>query len=488
MPVPGFLTSFADKAQSAINSSPLGPHLPTAHPNQSSSDASQSASYKSHTLESISNQLRVISYQYSSASPVQKIITAEKSVVLDFDSVSRNSKYQSRELHAWGQTEPEDIKDVTDRLAYLNFVQGSLASSLAQKLNSGRAPFKALREAENALGPRRAARANLYNLIVRLEHDQPKGNEKRIAEMKEQLKKAEQDCETHEKELEILKRKAVKDSETAKWEAIREYGEKLVLLSQAATQVTAVLPVIPPSPTSPYTGSQATAAARAALQRALDNYKTGHINLPAQSRDDLDRSDTRSFTESHATELSYLDDAHSEIVNTPPTTASPLPQTMQSIPDQPNPSPTNPSNLNQTPAPNTSPINPSNLNPNLNQSPAVIPAVSSPAAALDPTKSPSAAPVITPTVAETGIPVSAGPEGPGPATGSLHDPKGPISDAAQKSAQPSPIYGAVPQERHETAEEEKRRLEREERERILAAGGSSPQKDDADDDLPPYQE
>ena len=240
-------------------------------------------------------------------------------------------------------------------------------------------------------------------------------------------------------------------------------------MSQAAAQVTAALPAIPPSSASPYTGSQATAAARAALQRALDNYKTGYINLPTQSREDIDQSDTRSFAESHATELSYLDagTAHSEIINTPPIAPSPLPQTTQPISDQPNPSPINPSNLNQSPTP--------------------IPAASSPAAALDPT---STVPTITPTVAETGIPVSAGPDGPGPATGSLHDLhdlKAPISDAAQKPAEPSTSTITAPQERHETAEEEKKRLEREERERILAAGGSNPQQKD-DDELPPYQE
>ena len=67
------------------------------------------------------------------------------------------------------------------------------------------------------------------------------------------------------------------------------------------------LPFVPPSQTSPYTGAQATGAARASLQRALDNYKTGHINLPHQpSGADLHRSDTRSFGETHASELSSI--------------------------------------------------------------------------------------------------------------------------------------------------------------------------------------
>jgi hypothetical protein len=46
-----------------------------------------------------------------SVSPVQKIITSEKGVALDFDNISRDSKTQSKELYTWGQGEAEDLKD-----------------------------------------------------------------------------------------------------------------------------------------------------------------------------------------------------------------------------------------------------------------------------------------------------------------------------------------------------------------------------------------
>lgn len=42
---------------------------------------------------------------------MQRIITAEKGVALDFDSIGRDSKAQSKELYTWGQTEAEDLKD-----------------------------------------------------------------------------------------------------------------------------------------------------------------------------------------------------------------------------------------------------------------------------------------------------------------------------------------------------------------------------------------
>ena len=65
-------------------------------------------------------------------------------------------------------------------------------------------------------------RANLHNQIVRMQHDQPKGSERKLAELKELLRKVEMEDQPHEKEIEILKRKAIRESEAAKWQAIRE--------------------------------------------------------------------------------------------------------------------------------------------------------------------------------------------------------------------------------------------------------------------------
>lgn len=113
---------------------------------------------------------------------------------------------------------------MTDRLAFLNFVHGSLSASLAVKLDGARAPLKALRDAEAAIAPKRNIRNGLRNQIGRIEHNQEKGGERRIAELKEQLARAESVDEQPEKEIELLKRRAIRESEQKKWEAIREVG------------------------------------------------------------------------------------------------------------------------------------------------------------------------------------------------------------------------------------------------------------------------
>ncbi|KIJ68378.1 hypothetical protein HYDPIDRAFT_106570 [Hydnomerulius pinastri MD-312] len=483
MPVPSFLSSFADKAQNAINQTPLAGHLPGASAGGEQPSANQAAAQGGHrnrALESLQYQLRSIGQQYTTTTPIQRIITLEKGVALDCDSLARDAKAQSKELYTWGQDEDADIKDVTDRLAYLNFVQGSLSASLAVKLDSARAPLKALRDAEATITPKRNIRAGLRNQIGRIEHAQEKGTERRLSELREQLARAEQNDEPHEKEIELLKRKATRDSEQMKWDAIREYGEKLVLLSQAAKPIISALPTLPPSPTSPYTGAQATGAARASLQRALDNYKTGHINLPPQSGAELSRSDTLSFGESHASELSSIASTSPGESSHPGLPLTPPPIEPASTEKEGGSA----RNLTQSP-----PIDPSTLN----QSPAPIPAQTDPVASPIPVHATSdkdtvqmpgvSIPAATPTVAETGVPVTAGASGPGPASGSLRNVHAASQDAGPRSgglpgdSPADDLYGSLPAKtaapEPESAEEEKKRLEREERERVLAASGSA---------------
>jgi len=257
---------------------------------------------------------------------------------------------------------------------------------------------------------------------------------------------------------------------------------------------------------------------RASLQRALDNYKTGHINLPPQlAASDLSRSETRSFGESHASELSSI---HTQVSAQPPLNSSPLASN---------------TSFNQSQSP--PPINPHALN----QSPVYIPSASPPtsfppiSASLTSGGSPPPIPIAPlPTVAETGVPVTAGTNGPGPASGSLKDihaaapSAGPRSGGLPGEGPSLPNYGVslpkhesaeeekkrlaavysqqtysnspsgappafpVPDtsdsSKHESAEDEKKRLEREERERLLHAGSSDVPPKDKDEDLPPYQE
>jgi len=310
--------------------------------------------------------------------------------------------------------------------------------------------LKTLRGAESTLAVRHNIRAGYERELAKLEVDRPRGHEKRRAELESALKKAEDEDEPLEKEVELLSRKSIRESEQAKWDAIREYGEKLVLLSQAATIVIDALPTLPPTENNRYAGEKTTAAARASLQLALDNYKTGSVDLPISHSDvDLGRSDTRSFGVTHASELSSIVSATPPNHHEQGSTTTSVDKSV--APSPPAASPViDPQQLNQAPAP-ALPARSSNL-----------PEFVSP----DPTKPEVVIPAPVPTIADTGLPQSTGPEGPGPSSGSLKDIRSPIS------SDQAGVADVVGSSVHESAEDEKKRLEREDRARILRHGGS----------------
>lgn len=342
------------------------------------------------------------------------------------------------------------------------------------------------------------------------------------------------------------------------------------MVAQAALSVIPALPPIPPTKNAPYEGEQITGSVRASLQKALDGYSPGNIALIVAAPTGADLKHTRSFGVTHAQELSRINTQDVSVTGnipiTPPATTATAPPPHPSTflpadaPGIPNPS-VSPSILSKpvplpVPEPAHSPSlggasSPSSASPplnpaTLNQAPAPIPPVNtsassaSPMVAPDPTDPSTKVPTVTPTVAETGVPKVAGPEGPGPSSGSLLDKNAPESPrqanpfgspgafrvasdasdahaaaAAAAASGPSQFESAEDEKKRlereerekilhgttgpssgttsqfESAEEEKKRLEREERERILHEGGSDANKPPGDgpsEDLPPYQE
>ncbi|CUA73881.1 hypothetical protein RSOLAG22IIIB_01402 [Rhizoctonia solani] len=454
-----------------------------------------------HAIGNITHTLKQLHTQYSpqvrpDARQLQLLITSQKGLALDFEAVSRESKSHSKELYLWGQDQVDDVKDVSDRIAYLNFAHGSLATDLAKSLDSSRASYKSLRDAETALHPRRTARAGMKAEIEKIRQagatgKAPANGAERIVELETQLAKAEQDDAPQEREVVLLKRRALVECERKKWAGFREYAAKLEALADAAEALLEELPEH--EPTGPYAGAQNTA-------RIHPGVGIG--------------ADTRSFGETHKDELNSL-----------PPTAAPTPQTgpgalaEQRFGSQgsgqhlnpasaaiaqpgsegvtrtsttaidghapPQPTPINPTALNNAPAsipthsPSvSSPLRDASVTQDAAQAPSTAGATTVPSATHSAVPIPPAQSEVT--VAETGVPLTAGVEGPGPKSGSLS------RDNVPTTAPPSgpPQTGTIPAAhdelpgfagatRHESAEEEKARLAREERERLLHSGGPS---------------
>ncbi|CAG8725510.1 7703_t:CDS:2 [Acaulospora colombiana] len=283
------------------------------------------------------------------------------------------------------------------------------------------------------------------------------GVDTKLQELEAQIKKADSDDAPLEKELELLKRTAIRESETLKWKALKEYGQKLALLATASEQL---LRVLPSSPPEQYTGNQQTAAVRAALQNALDSgYAPKEEHLPLNVGNEI--GETRSFGETHASELTTIntvtDNGHEGTAPINPAALN----------NAPAPLPSTSAATTHYNAPTTAPT-PHYAAPSMGPPSSTTHAThySPPTAAPGNTTSSTSVPH-APTVAETGVPVTAGAEGPGPATGTLNP-----SATEEVRDRPGVGYGVGTHEQapaygggtapstttHESAEDEKRRL------------------------------
>ncbi len=282
------------------------------------------------------------------------------------------------------------------------------------------------------------------------------------------------------------------------------------MVSQAAAILLDQLPTAEPTPNTPYQGKDLTARTKANLDSALDAWKPGMTTLsPSNSGGYGSSADTRSFGESHATELSRVN-SYSELQKNQEHNVGGFVQPHS----QGTTEPVNPATLNNTPAPIPVGLNPSGSGygtashggPQYGSPPAIshmdnASAVDGHGTGLQ-TQSPAA--LAGPTVAEAGIPLSGGPSGPGPSSGNLsrggtwpapgdgvggfrgtetaEEEKARLAGTYGSVAQPQgqaqpqaqvPSYGAPAS--YESAEDEKKRLEREDREKILRGEASGAQ-------------
>ena len=68
-------------------------------------------------------------------------------------AAARESKSLSKAVYHWAQDQNEELKDVSDRLAYLTYQQGEAENEYAKASEQARSALKDLRNFESKLNP-----------------------------------------------------------------------------------------------------------------------------------------------------------------------------------------------------------------------------------------------------------------------------------------------------------------------------------------------
>ncbi|PWN53094.1 PDT-domain-containing protein [Violaceomyces palustris] len=280
--------------------------------------------------------------RYESNRTTHLLSGALKSLAIDHQATSRESKSLAKATYNWGQDHlpekrddavgDEVIVDITDRLAYVLFEVGQLESAHSARSEQARATFKRFAKQEQELASRREKRAKIRAQLHALMPERAKSTSSptRITQLESQLKELEDEDLAYESDLAKLKRKCVQEGFDALFDSMIELGEKMALIARYGKLLCREVPtdcapafpatIVARSPDMPlWPGAVRTGEIRAAIEPALQAYRPAAA-LPVvgsaptaaldQSASNLARSNTVSFGVSHRTEFTTTDAAH----------------------------------------------------------------------------------------------------------------------------------------------------------------------------------
>ncbi|EFP88284.2 uncharacterized protein PGTG_14368 [Puccinia graminis f. sp. tritici CRL 75-36-700-3] len=243
---------------------------------------------------------------------LQLLIKAQKSLVVDSEGLARDSHMVSKQLYLWACEQPDQaLKDVGDRLAYMNYQIGDLQQQCSKTLEKSRNDLKEIRNLENELIKIRDREKTLQIQINKLLQDprqRPETSEKISSLTAEHAAVVEKMKET-EAMIPAHKRLLIKSSYRTQFEALREMGDKLMIISQFGDLL---LDELPEDPHLQYSGEDRTAQIKGAASQALSDYNgpvfsrpntdLGNLHssqLTGGGSSSLHRTDTRLFSETH---------------------------------------------------------------------------------------------------------------------------------------------------------------------------------------------
>ncbi|GJN90090.1 hypothetical protein Rhopal_003088-T1 [Rhodotorula paludigena] len=255
---------------------------------------------------------------------LQILIKSLSGVVQDRSSLAREEQRVAKAIYDWSKDDKgDDLRDTCDRLAWTVYCMAELDQEAAKKVEESRVILKDIRNFENDLVPRRRNQQSLATKITALEKEigaSKKGADVKqsdqLSKLRGELSQLEAENATFEQSFETLKRQKLHEAFSAQFRAQRELGEKMALVAGYGDVL--LQGMESEGVGADYRGKDRTAQVKVELESALKNWVPGPTPR-LQQQGGLDRSDTRSFGETHASQLSQLDsqsslasrDAHS---------------------------------------------------------------------------------------------------------------------------------------------------------------------------------
>ncbi|CEH15089.1 SPHINGOLIPID LONG CHAIN BASE-RESPONSIVE PROTEIN PIL1 [Ceraceosorus bombacis] len=197
---------------------------------------------------------------------LQDVITNEKEFIKSGARAGNDWQRSAESLKSWGESEGEDLADITHKLCSLMAHYNSANTRFASHLATTRLHFKAIRTREETLAQLKNSKARLASRI--------EGLEKKLAKMgpeNKELMKTTTDLKDRRNEMEVMsrelleeeanigdfKRKTVKEASGLKLGGLLEFAEKITIIAEVGKLMIEQIPLETTTPgqqRAPYYG------------------------------------------------------------------------------------------------------------------------------------------------------------------------------------------------------------------------------------------
>ncbi|BGO92452.1 hypothetical protein NBRC10512_000277 [Rhodotorula toruloides] len=252
--------------------------------------------------------------------PLQLTIKALSGVRNDTQSLARETQAYSKQLYVWTKEEEDErVRVGGDRAAWCVWKAGECEKECAERIEQARVVLKDIRNFENDLVPRRRAHSALTSKLASTSKElsslSPSSSPSTRQKLTDSASILESDLATltaenreYEQSLALLKREKLSQSLVGQFEAMRELGEKLAMVGKWGEALAREM-----GREEEQGMEEIAARVKAGLEEELRRWTKGEVPVlgaGASAKDDtaslLSRSDTKSFGDSHAAELSSL--------------------------------------------------------------------------------------------------------------------------------------------------------------------------------------
>lgn len=234
---------------------PTAAQLKLPHPPKSSTKSrfffrgSLSHAFRKSTAGALSPEL---------SKKLAQLIKMEKNLMRSIEITAKERKDVAKQLSFWGESNDDDISDITDKLGVLIYEIGELESQFIDRYDQYRITLKSIRDIECSVQPSRDRKQRIADHIAYLKYKDPYST--KITILEQELVRAEAESLVAEAQLSNITRNKLKTAFSYLFDSIREHSEKIALIAgygKALLELLDETPVTPGETRPAYDGYEA---------------------------------------------------------------------------------------------------------------------------------------------------------------------------------------------------------------------------------------